>query len=126
MNIINSTLKTEKISLQNYSIEGQFNVNPQYKKCISKVKENVYKAQLSVSITNTTENPFPIDLEIIFSGIFEFDQIENQKELDTFLNINAIQIIFPYIRSLVSTITGASLMQPLVLPIVDTRAFKDN
>jgi preprotein translocase subunit SecB len=66
-----------------------------------------------------------MDIDLTFIGIFQFDSIDDSSELDKFLNIGAIQILFPYVRSIVSTITGASLMQPLILPIIDVRMIQN-
>ena len=41
--------------------------------------------------------------------------------MDNFLNIQAVQIMFPYIRTMVTSLTSAALMQPLILPFVDVR-----
>ena len=125
MNITKTTFKTEKICIQSHFITGNFKVNPDFKKQITKINNNEYETKLFVTIKNTVDNPFPVDIEVIFSGIFTFDQIETEEEVETFLNNGAIQILFPFVRTIISSSTASALMQPLVLPIIDIRAFKN-
>jgi preprotein translocase subunit SecB len=114
-------MRLEKFSLSNHNIVGDFKLIPLYNKQINKIKENEYEIKIELNIKNTNTNPFPMDLELLFTGHFIFDSIDDENELDKFLNIGALQILFPYVRTLVSTITGASLMMPLILPIIDVR-----
>lgn len=122
MKIINSIMKLEKISLKNYDIRGDFKLLPKYFKQIREINPSEYEVKIFLEIHNTKTNPFPMDIDLSFIGIFQFDVIDDTNELDKFLNIGATQILFPYVRSIVSTITGASLMQPLILPIIDVRS----
>lgn len=122
MKIVNSTMKLEKISLRNYDIRGDFKLLPKYFKEIREINPSEYEVKIILEIHNTKTNPFPMDIDLSFIGIFQFDVIDDANELDKFLNIGATQILFPYVRSIVSTITGASLMQPLMLPIIDVRS----
>jgi preprotein translocase subunit SecB len=114
-------MRLEKFSLNNYNNVGDFKLIPLYNKQINKIKENEYEVKIELRINNTKTNPFPMDLELLFAGHFIFDLIDDVSELDKFLNIGALQILFPYVRTIVSTITGASLMMPLILPIIDVR-----
>ncbi len=122
MKLVNSTMKLEKISLRNYDIRGDFKLLPKYFKEIREINPSEYEVKIILEIHNTKTNPFPMDIDLSFIGIFQFDVIDDANELDKFLNIGATQILFPYVRSIVSTITGASLMQPLMLPIIDVRS----
>lgn len=125
MNITKTQFKAEKITFSNNFLAGNFKLNPEFKKQVIKLNENEYETKLYVSIKSTQEHPFPIDLEVIFSAIFTLNGIEKEEELDNFLNIGAVQFLFPYVRTAISSITAAALIQPLVLPIVDARQFKN-
>ena len=126
MNIKQSNLIATKLNLQKNNIEGSnFNVNPHFYKKINKIEENTYQLILSLEIKNTTKNPFPIDISVDFETVFTITECDSEQEIIDFLNINAIQMIFPYMRNAVTSLTAASLMTPLVLPIIDVRQFKE-
>lgn len=38
-------------------------------------------------------------------------------EINTFLNVKAIDIMFPYLRAAVSGVTAAAMLPPVMLPI---------
>ena len=39
-------------------------------------------------------------------------------EINTFLNIKAIDIMFPYLRAAVSGVTASAMLPPVMLPII--------
>lgn len=125
MKIKNTMLRADKISLHNTGVLGaNFKVNPIYEKEIIKNSESMYLLKLYVNFHNTVETPFPVDLNISFISRFEFEDVKDEKEIMTYLNINAIQMIFPFMRSAITSIFSAALLPPLVLPIIDVRDFK--
>ncbi len=125
MKIKNTMLQADKISLHNTGVLGSnFKVNPIYEKEILKDSEGVYILKLFVTLHNTLENPFPIDLNISFTSKFEFEEVKSENEISSYLNINAIQMIFPFMRAAITSVFSAALLPPLVLPIIDVRDFK--
>jgi preprotein translocase subunit SecB len=64
-----------------------------------------------------------MDIEVDFETTFSFTEVENKQEIDFFLNTNAIQMIFPFMRSAINSVVTAAIMPPLVLPIIDVRQF---
>jgi preprotein translocase subunit SecB len=63
---------------------------------------------------------------ISFRGIFEFRDINNQEDIETFLRIQAVHIMFPYLRSMLTNLTNTVMMPPLILPIIDaSQLFKN-
>jgi len=125
MNITKTVYKTEKVSFKNHFLVGNFKLIPKYQKQVTKINDIEYETKLFITITSTPEQPFPIDLEVVFSGVFTFGQIEKEDNIDSFLNIGAIQIMIPLIRTIVSSVTASSMIQPLILPLVDARQFVD-
>ena len=125
MKIKNTMLQADKVSLHNTGVLGDnFKLNPLYEKEVLKDSESTYILKLYVKLHNTEENPFPVDFDISFTSRFEFEDIKDEKEITSYLNINAIQMIFPYIRAAITSIFSAALLPPLVLPIIDVRDFK--
>ena len=50
-------------------------------------------------------------------GTFEIFEATDY-EINSFLNLKAIEILFPYLRSAVSGVTAAAMLPPVMLPIV--------
>lgn len=64
------------------------------------------------SILEEKEN-VPFSFEVIIVGYFEFNNDESDDILfRDFLRTNAIAILFPYLRSIVSDLTGKSNIYP--------------
>jgi preprotein translocase subunit SecB len=126
MKINHTSIRAKNIYLHDHDLKGQnFKINPNYYKRITKQENNSFKLELFIEIKNTKDNPFPIDLTLDFETIFSFTDYESNEEINNFLNINAIQMIFPFMRSAINSIVSSALMPPLVLPIIDVRQFKD-
>lgn len=120
--IANVKLVVNEIRLKNHKLaEGKFNLEPAITSNIVKMENENYSVEINLSITNAEERAFPIDLFVSMTGIFDL-QTFPQEQKEDFLNIQALQIIFPYMRNIISTITTASLMPPLVLPIIDVNS----
>lgn len=125
MKITNTNIHAKKITLHDHGLIGEnFKINPEYYKKITKLENDSYKLELVIDILNSKENPFPLDIHIEFETIFTFEEYDSQQEIETFLNFNAIQMIFPFMRVAVNSVVSAAIMPPLVLPIIDVRQFK--
>jgi len=122
------TLITDKIEYQNNNLaRGEFKLKPLLSREIKKMTEHVYFTRLNIKIETTMENPFPINLTISLRGVFEFDNVFNENEITEFLKKEAVEILYPYLRTLVTNVTTMALLPPIVLPIVDvSKLFPDN
>jgi len=118
-NVANIQILTNEVKVKNNFISGnEFKINPKFYKRTGKT-ESGYFTELKVELLNTEENPFPLDLSITITGVFEFNASIKDDEVEKFLNVQAVQVLFPYLRTMVTNITSSSLMAPLILPIVD-------
>lgn len=126
MKISQSNIHATKLSLHDNQLNvANYQIDPQYYKKITPRDNNTYQLSLSAMICNTEQKPFPLDLEVVFEVTFKLDDAKDQKEIDDFLNINAIQMVFPFMRAAINSLTSAALMPPLVIPIIDVRQFKE-
>ena len=51
---------------------------------------------------------------------------EPESERDAYIKEEALRILFPYLRTMVTNMTAGALMPPLVLPITDlSKTFGD-
>jgi len=59
------------------------------------------------------------DLEILALGHFETNREIDEEIKRTLVNQNAVAILFPYIRSFVTTFTASlgSIIEPIIIPI---------
>jgi len=64
------------------------------------------------------ENNYPFEINVSVTGFFKIspDLFEDKDSLAT---TNAVAILFPYVRSLVTTFTGNANVNPLILPTVN-------
>ena len=69
------------------------------------------------------ENSFA--LKMICAGIFHYDT-DSEDDLLNFMSINGPAIIFPYIRSFISSFTALSGFETVTLPTLNLSGFKDD
>ncbi|MGX9806134.1 protein-export chaperone SecB [Exiguobacterium acetylicum] len=82
-------------------------------------EENTMYVTLILNIfENAEENNYPFSIFLDVTGIFQLDNIERERRED-FAEVNAVAILFPYLRSLVSTYTANSNVPALILPPIN-------
>ncbi|MFT9078565.1 protein-export chaperone SecB [Ethanoligenens sp.] len=94
---------------------------PSFSRKIAREENGVYQVKLEFKIfpAESDEN-MPISLETSITGRFAL-----QSDDINLVRHNAVAILFPYLRSLVSFITLNANVAPLVLPIVNTTELFD-
>ncbi len=114
------TIKTTKFSFTNnaksnttYQMKPKF----QYRYDNANDKYNAYLTFLLYD-NDKTMVPYNINLEIM--GSFAFDDAEENQIIE-FMNNNALLILYPYLRTIISTTLTALQVQSFNLPIVDPR-----
>ena len=123
MKVLNTQIKLKKLNIANNNLKGNFKMNPIYTKLIEKIEDNVYELTLNFSVLNSKDSPFPIDFNASVVGTFTFDSNSDEVKVERFMNLPAVQIIFPHLRAVVSSVTASSYMQPLLLPLSDVTKF---
>lgn len=118
---VNLTIITEEIFVKNnFLADGEFKIEPFVSReigCISQENRQYY-TRLIFELKNESDKPFPIDLKIALKGEFDLTNVV-EEETDEFLKHQAVQILFPYLRTMVSNITSSAMMSPIVLPVID-------
>lgn len=69
----------------------------------------IFKAVL----TNTPEVSF---ISATVEATFKFDNVKVGDEIPEYFYVNAIAIVFPYLRAFITTLTSVANLKPLVLP----------
>lgn len=121
------TIKTNEINLTNNNLpDGNFQVKPYITRRFGKVqeKEDEYSVEMQVVFKDEQDNRFPINLTVRITGLFEIEGADTQ-EINNFLKIQGVQLVFPYLRSMVSNITSSALFPSIMLPIINPLDFKD-
>lgn len=52
------------------------------------------------------------------TGVFEFES-DNEDEVNQFFKRQAVQLLFTYLRTMVSNVTSTALMNSLLIPIIN-------
>ena len=127
---INSSLK-----FVNYIVnEVQFNYNKNQKdeknwkltfnfKNTTKInkEKNRMEISLSTEIFKGIENaPFNMSVEIV--GFFELEGDDDISHYEA----NAIAIMYPYLRAIISTYTSSANVMPVILPAININAVLNN
>lgn len=125
------------LKLNNYKVETlEYKLNPSfnqtdnqlqipfaYSSQIIDVDDNNFTVQLAAKISN--EN-FPFEVSVTVSGDFfseRWKELNTKKDVELTVN----QILFPYVRALISNITSAAGVNPIILPIINVaELLKDN
>ncbi|RRJ86899.1 hypothetical protein EG240_15710 [Paenimyroides tangerinum] len=120
-------------SEKQFSGEEEISVNIEPKVYFPKDDANHFKIiqEVQVSVENT------FNIFIIAIGNFQFNNVDDEKLRRNFVNLNAPAIMFPYIRSFISTltsnlgnVTGTLNIPPQFfkgeLPVISDEDFENN
>lgn len=119
--LLNFQLITNEVSIKTNPLQGEgYKIDPRLTRNVTTTEDGHGIVELILEIKNTEEKPFPLDIKISLSGIFDISSVPEESR-DDLLNITAVQIMFPYLRSILSTVTSGSLFPPIILPIIDVR-----
>lgn len=77
---------------------------------------NTYQHTLVVKISNKDRS---IVADVKITGWFEFDSEIDDKTKFIFFNSSAPAILFPYLRAYITTLTGLSGINPIILPTLN-------
>lgn len=108
---LKTNLKFKQESMKKVSITQDFSADIAYD------MNGVSYVQLNLEIKNEKDES-PFDLSVSIVGFFELNS-EGYEEQDyiNLLKVNAVAILYPYLRSIVTDITSkANAFNPLILP----------
>lgn len=99
--------------------KGKIVVQPDFKRDIKKINDTQYEILLSVKISpEINKGPLPFSAEVVISSLFEMNEWE-KEDLNNLAINNATAILFPYLRTLLATVTMNGGIPPFVLPIMN-------
>ena len=82
------------------------------------LSDHVYEVSLTTSITGRDESQTLFIIERVYAGIFTF-QGENDDNIQPALLIDCPQLLFPFARSIISSVTQNGGFPPLLLQPVN-------
>lgn len=119
---VNSTLqflhynvnKIQFINNPNYEAQ-EVDVDLEFDSALERSEEYIAQKISIVVFPNGLENGMPFQLQIDVTGHFRL--VDGAKQLETKqIEVNTLSILFPYVRSLVTTITANANLPALIIP----------
>ena len=97
----------------------KFEIKPQFSRTVRRVQENdkLWFLTLEVKVESTETEPKPFNVKARLVGIFEAEGIENDLDRQD-LVINMTEVVYPYLRAAVSSVTANAFINPLILPVI--------
>ena len=101
--------------------QTKFEIKPEFNRQVKKIKEMPKRriVEMTVKMIGTETDPKPFDLAIRLIANFELDEeiwlAEDEREFIT----AATRATFPYLRSAITNLTAAAMINPLILPPID-------
>ena len=95
---------------------SEFELNPIFMRGIQKIDDGHYLLSLGVQIGIEDNNNMPFAIELFIEGSFLLKNFENEEKA---IKINAVAILFPYLRSTLSMFTSLMNINPIVLPTIN-------
>ena len=83
---------------------------------------------LSCSVFNkAVERNYPFSLKVTIVGFFEYQANLTDEDILEILEVNGNAILFPYLRSYITTLTSNSGIPPLIIPTINiAKLVKEN
>lgn len=118
------TIVTDKLEFQNNHLpRGQYQLHPQIVGKITKVNATNFFDQIEVHVASSETMKFPFDLHVVMRILYEFRDIQEEKQIFEYLKKDAMQTLYAYVRSQVSQTTLMAGFPPLSLPILEPSSF---
>ena len=97
----------------------KFEIKPQFSRTIKRVQENdkLWFVSLEVKVESTETEPKPFNLKARLVGIFEAEDVNTDEDRQV-LAISTTEIVYPYLRAAVSSLTANAFINPLILPVI--------
>lgn len=100
----------------------EFELHPEFNRDLIDMGNNNYDMRLSVVIAPSDSNPLPFELRAVIVGHFSYNdptQEYSVQNRDIILKRNTISILFPFLRTIVASLTTAANIPTLVFPIMN-------
>lgn len=99
--------------------DTKFEIKPQFSRTVRRVQENdkLWFLTLEVKVESTEDAPKPFNLKARLVGVFEAEDLQDDMDRRD-LVINMTEIVYPYLRAAVSSLTANAFINPMMLPVI--------
>ena len=115
--MINATLKgyraDEIVFVNKRTKTTPMEIQTKYAYNVKYANNGTCRGELTVEIQDKSE-PETFNLKVVMSGLFEFKEAPREV-----LHKETFNTLFPYTRSLITTVTANSGIMPIIVPIMD-------
>lgn len=80
------------------------------------IEDKTFTISMLVKIKDTNN---VVDVKVVLIGYFDVNCPSDDPELDSFLYLNAPAMIFPYVRTYISTLSNLSGVGTITMPTLD-------
>ena len=92
-----------------------------------KFEEDTFILRLEISIfKDAKQNNYPFSMRVSLLGLFEFDSDLNIETRTVFAEQNAIAILFPYLRAMISVYSSNANIGTILLPPINVVKYLEN
>lgn len=107
-----------------YNSEDEENLSPDFSYSIQKDEDNPKEAvvYLTFNIGDKFLQDSSIYVSVTIAGEFVVFEEEDEEQIDMLYKVNAVAILYPYLRSIVSEITSKGTSSPIILPTMNIAA----
>ncbi len=105
--------KYEKIE----NVKGTVSVDNDLEIQVGKQDDNNFAIKITYLVKKQKDLPY--NIKVVYIGEFEY-RGEEKDGIDKYTD-NAVAILFPYLRTLISSLTMIAGVRPLVLPILNVQ-----
>ena len=92
-----------------------------------KFEEDTFILRLEISIfKDAKQNNYPFSMRVSLLGLFEFDSDLNIETRTVFAEQNAISILFPYLRAMISVYSSNANIGTILLPPINVVKYLEN
>ena len=100
--------------------DTKFEIRPQFSRTVRRVNENdkIWFVAMEVKVESTEESPKPFNMKARLVGMFEAEDVNDEMDKRD-LVINMTEVVYPYLRAAVSSLTATAFLNPpMTLPVV--------
>ncbi len=101
------TFVNKRTTAKPMEIQTKYSYNVKY------TNAGTCRSEMTVEIQEKNE-PQNFNLKVVMSGLFEFQEAPREV-----LHKETFNTLFPYVRSLITTITANAGIMPIILPLMD-------
>ena len=105
-----------------FSKKQSIKLNQNFTRSIKKINKDVCDVSLMFVISDGDDSPTPFTMKVTITGTFKLKDWESKDNID-FIKTNAVAIVYPFLRSLVATITSNANIPSYILPVFNIAAY---